>query len=225
MADYEPLYAIKQRHEGQRRIKHPIWNSLSLKVQKNVYIIAGCNGAGKTTASFTLLPEILDCKEFVNADEIAKGLSPFQPEKVSIEAGKIMVVRINDLINRHDNFAFETTLASRNYASKIKHAQQTGYNVVLLFFWLENVNLAIERVKTRVKEGGHNIENKVIERRYKRGIVNLFDLYIPIIDELMVFDNSEARTELIAVKAKGAEIIVLNSVKFTQLKKHSHANA
>jgi len=77
-----------------------------LKVQKNVYIIAGCNGAGKTTASFTLLPEILDCKEFVNADEIAKGLSPFQPEKVSIEAGKIMVQRINDLINRHDNFAF-----------------------------------------------------------------------------------------------------------------------
>ncbi len=91
-----------------------------------MYIIAGCNGAGKTTASFTLLPEILDCKEFVNADEIAKGLSPFQPEKVSIEAGKIMVQRINDLINRQDNFAFETTLASRNYASKIKHAQQTG---------------------------------------------------------------------------------------------------
>lgn len=77
-----------------------------MKVQKNVYIIAGCNGAGKTTASFTLLPEILGCKEFVNADEIAKGLSPFQPEKVSIEAGKIMVQRINDLINRQDNFAF-----------------------------------------------------------------------------------------------------------------------
>ena len=139
-------------------------------MKKELYIIAGCNGAGKTTASFTILPEILDCKEFVNADEIAKGLSPFQPEKVSFEAGRIMLERINDLLDRKENFAFETTLASKSYKSKIFLAREKGYNVTLLFFWLRNVNLAIERVKTRVLEGGHNIEIEVIKRRYINGV-------------------------------------------------------
>lgn len=118
----------------------------------NLYIIAGCNGAGKTTASFTILPEILDCKEFVNADEIAKGLSPFQPEKVSIEAGRIMLRRINELITEHESFAFETTLSSRSYQRKIKEAKKKGYRVTLLFFWLQTIDLAKERVKTRVLE-------------------------------------------------------------------------
>lgn len=88
-------------------------------MEKNLYIIAGCNGAGKTTASFTILPEILDCKEFVNADEIAKGLSPFQPKKVSFEAGRIMLNRINELLKENENFAFETTLSTRSYKNKI----------------------------------------------------------------------------------------------------------
>src|SRR5690554_7052837 len=94
---------------------------------KKLYIIAGCNGAGKTTASFTILPEILDCKEFVNADEIAKGLSPFQPEKVAFEAGRIMLGRINELLKNNENFAFETTLSTKSYKNKIKEAQQKGY--------------------------------------------------------------------------------------------------
>lgn len=117
-------------------------------------MIAGCNGVGKTAASFTILPEILDCKEFVNADEIAKGLSPFQPEKVSFEAGRIMLKRINELLEKNENFAFETTLATKSYKSKIIEAKRNNYNVTLLFFWLQNVELAIERVKTRVLEGG-----------------------------------------------------------------------
>ena len=104
-------------------------------MNKELYVIAGCNGAGKTTASFTILPEILNCKEFVNADEIAKGLSPFQPEKVSIEAGRIMLERIIDLLNRQVNFAFETTLSTKTYRSKIFLAKEKGYNVTLLFFW------------------------------------------------------------------------------------------
>jgi len=135
-------------------------------MDKNLYVIAGCNGAGKTTASFTILPEILNCKEFVNADEIAKGLSPFQPEKVSFEAGRIMLNRINELLETNQNFAFETTLATKSYKSKIIKAKKENYNVTLLFFWLETVDLAIERVKTRVIEGGHNIETEVIKRRY-----------------------------------------------------------
>jgi len=194
-------------------------------VKKELYIIAGCNGAGKTTASFTILPEILDCKEFVNADEIAKGLSPFQPEKVSFEAGRIMLERINDLLESKENFAFETTLATKSYKSKIYLAREKGYNVTLLFFWLQNVNLAIERVKTRVLEGGHNIETEIIKRRYIRGIKNLFEIYLPIADEVMIFDNSEGKHDLIAEKIFNYEIDVLNEIKFNQLKKYYYENS
>ena len=144
--------------------------------EKNLYIIAGFNGAGKTTASFTILPEILDCKEFVNADEIAKGLSPFQHEKVSFEAGRIMLNRISDLVAQNENFAFETTLSTRSYKNRILDAKKKNYNVTLLFFWLKNPQLAKERVKTRVLEGGHNIPEDVIERSYYKGINNLFEI-------------------------------------------------
>jgi predicted ABC-type ATPase len=187
---------------------------------KKLYIIAGCNGAGKTTASYTILPEILNCKEFVNADEIAKGLSPFQPEKVSFEAGKIMLNRINDLFLQKENFALETTLSSRIYKNKIIEAKKMGYHITLLFFWLRNVDLAKERVRTRVLEGGHNIEEKVIERRYIRGIYNLFDIYLPIVDGTMIFDNSEGIHELIANKQKEGDINILNNDKFNLLKQY-----
>jgi predicted ABC-type ATPase len=194
-------------------------------VKKDLYIIAGCNGAGKTTASFTILPDILNCKEFVNADEIAKGLSPFQPEKVSIAAGRIMLERINDLLNSQENFAFETTLATKSYRSKIFLAREKGYNVTLLFFWLRNADLAIERVRTRVIEGGHHIETEVIRRRYKNGIKNLFEIYLPIADEIMIFDNSEGKHDLIAEKTIESEIEVLNKVKFNQLKSYYEESA
>jgi predicted ABC-type ATPase len=194
-------------------------------VKKDLYIIAGCNGAGKTTASFTILPEILNCKEFVNADEIAKVLSPFQPEKVSIEAGRIMLERINDLLNSQENFAFETTLATKSYRSKIFLAREKGYNVTLLFFWLRNADLAIERVRIRVIEGGHHIEPEVIRRRYKNGIKNLFEIYLPIVDEIMIFDNSEGKHDLIAEKTIESEIEVLNKVKFNQLKSYYDKSA
>jgi len=194
-------------------------------VKKDLYIIAGCNGAGKTTASFTILPEILNCKEFVNADEIAKGLSPFQPEKVSIESGRIMLERINDLLNSQENFAFETTLATKSYRSKIFLAREKGYNITLLFFWLRNTDLAIERVRTRVIEGGHHIETEVIRRRYKNGIKNLFEIYLPIADEIMIFDNSEGKHDLIAEKTIESEIEVLNKIKFNQLKSYYDESA
>ncbi|WP_373511067.1 zeta toxin family protein [Persicitalea sp.] len=185
---------------------------------KNLYIIAGCNGAGKTTASFTILPEILDCKEFVNADEIARGLSPFQPEKVAFEAGRIMLNRIDDLLNRDESFAFETTLATKSYRVKIEEAKSKGYTTTLLFFWLQNVALAKERVKTRVLEGGHNIPSDVIERRYSRGIANLLKIYLPIVDKAFLFDNSFGRRELIAQKFISGDIVVTNNEKFRDLK-------
>lgn len=194
-------------------------------MNKNLYIIAGCNGAGKTTASFTILPEILNCKEFVNADEIAKGLSPFQPEKVSFEAGRIMLNRINELLVLNENFAFETTLATKSYKSKVEYAQEKKYTVTLLFFWLQNVDLAIERVKTRVLEGGHNIETDIIHRRYKNGIKNLFEIYLPIVDEVMIFDNSAGKPELIAEKIVESDINILDTIKFNKLKKYYNENS
>lgn len=186
---------------------------------KNLYIIAGCNGAGKTTASFTILPSILDCREFVNADEIAKGLSPFQPESVSFEAGRIMLNRIEELMRSGDDFAFETTLASKIYRGRIRAAQAQGYRVILLFFWLRDAELAKFRVSSRVREGGHDIPVDVIERRYNAGIRNLFDIYLDIADQALLFDNSEGKHELIAKKSRDSAIIVVSKDKFYQLKR------
>jgi len=185
---------------------------------RNLYIIAGCNGAGKTTASYTILPEIIECKEFVNADEIAKGLSPFQPEKVAFESGRIMINRINELLNEQETFAFETTLATRSYRNKLLKAKKQDYSITLLFFWLNNVKLAKERVKIRVKEGGHNIPEKIIERRYFNGIYNLFDIYLPIIDGALIFDNSYGKHELIAHKMGTDNLEVVDQNKFEKLK-------
>lgn len=186
--------------------------------EKNLYIIAGCNGAGKTTASFTILPEIINCKEFVNADEIAKGLSPFQPESVAFEAGRIMINRINELLKDNESFAFETTLSTKSYKPKIEQAKQNGYTITLLFFWLKNTELAKERVKIRVSEGGHNIEPDVIERRYKNGIKNLFNIYLPIVDGALIFDNSEGRHELLAQKTIDGNLNIIDEEKFNKLK-------
>ncbi len=185
---------------------------------KDLYIIAGCNGAGKTTASFTILPEIIDCKEFVNADEIAKGLSPFQPEKVSFEAGRIMLNRINELLKLKESFAFETTLSTKSYRQKIINAKQNGYTITLLFFWLQSIELAKERVKTRVLEGGHNIDPEIIERRYYKGIKNLFEIYLPIVDGALIFDNSIGKHMLLAQKTIDGKLNIIDTIKFNELK-------
>lgn len=189
-------------------------------IDKKLYIIAGCNGAGKTTASFTILPEILDCKEFVNADEIAKGLSPFQPEKVAFEAGRIMLNRINGLFSENKSFAFETTLSTRSYKQKVAEAKEKGYRVTLLFFWLQNIELAKERVKIRVAEGGHNIAAEVIERRYIKGIKNLFTIYLPIVDGTLIIDNSEGKHELLAHRQIDGVLNIINERKFNMLKSY-----
>jgi len=176
----------------------------------NLYIIAGCNGAGKTTASFTILPEMLNCREFVNADSIAAGLSPFNPESVAIEAGRLMLSRIHELIKSAADFAFETTLATRSYVSLVKAAQQVGYKVTLLFIWLDSPQTAIQRVADRVAEGGHNIPEDVIVRRYYRGIFNLLNLYMPLCESWIVVNNKSVVPELIAKGTLGGENIIEN---------------
>ena len=186
---------------------------------KRLFIIAGCNGAGKTTASFTILPEILNCKEFVNADEIARGLSPFQPEKVAFEAGRIMLRRIDELLERGETFAFETTLATKSYRTTVEEAKAKGYVVTLLFFWLDSVQLAIDRVAERVRHGGHNIETDVIRRKYERGLQNLFGIYLPVVSEAMIFDNSYGKVELIAERGIAAEqLTAFDEIKLLKLK-------
>ncbi|MFN0189012.1 MAG: zeta toxin family protein [Bacteroidia bacterium] len=189
-------------------------------MKKNLYVIAGCNGAGKTTASFTILPEIINCKEFVNADEIAKGISPFKPEKIAFEAGRLMLNRISELLYSNESFAFETTLASRNYKNKILLAKSNNYTVTLIFFWLKNIELAKERVQTRVSEGGHNIPNNVIERRYFRGIKNLFDIYLPIVDGALIFDNSQGMHELVAQKTVDGQLEIIDELTFELIRKN-----
>lgn len=170
---------------------------------KNMYVIAGCNGAGKTTAAYNLLPDTLNCREFVNADEIAKGISPFQPEMATYEAGKIMLGRINNLIERGTDFAVETTLSALIYKEIIEKAQSLDYKVSLLYFWLNSTDLAKERVRLRVLEGGHDVSGNVIERRYHRGLQNLAQIFLPLCDHVMIFDNSELNHKLIMAKIKG----------------------
>ncbi len=184
--------------------------------QKRLFVIAGCNGAGKTTASFRILPELLNCKEFVNADEIARGLSPFQPEKVAFEAGRIMLSRIHELIEKEEDFAFETTLATRSYIGFIRKAKNEGYFVSLIFFWLESPELAIERVKKRVLEGGHHIPEEVVKRRYQRGIENLLTLFFDEVDYLLIFDNTGPEPALIAEKE--TVLNIMNVPKFEIIK-------
>ena len=187
-------------------------------MSKQLYIIAGCNGAGKTTASFTILPEVLDCKEFINADEIAKGLSPFQPESVAMQAGRIMLARMDELLQKGETFAFETTLATKSYKQKIEWAQANDYEVTLLFFWLDSPNMAKKRVAQRVAEGGHSIPSETIERRYHNGIANLFAIYIDMVDICYIFDNSEGERTPIAKKYKGEKEIIYNTDLYNQMK-------
>ena len=184
---------------------------------QKLYVISGCNGAGKTTASYSVLPDMLNCKEFVNADEIAKGLSPFQPEKVSIQAGRIMLSRIKDLINQQIDFAFETTLATKSYVNYIQEAQTKGYAVTLVYFWLSSPELAVERVKKRVISGGHNIPIDVIYRRYRAGIHNLSKMYIPICDFWLIIDNSKPPFKIIAEGSKMETLNIINQTIYNHI--------
>lgn len=189
-------------------------------MNKMLYIIGGCNGAGKTTASYTVLPDILDCREFVNADEIARGLSPFNPTDVAIEAGRLMLKRIEELLAREESFSIETTLATRSYVNLVHRAHDKGYHVTLLFFWLNSPELAIQRVAERVSKGGHNIPEDIIRRRYVSGIQNLFNLYVPEVDAWSIYDNSNIQRRKVAVGGKTIETIINEKGIYNQIISH-----
>ena len=162
-----------------------------------IFIIAGCNGAGKTTAAYNLLPEVFKTVEFVNADEIARGISPFNPESVAFHAGRIMLERLEDLIKNNKSLAFETTLSGLGHLQLLQKARQNGYNVILFFVYLNSYALAKRRVAFRVSKGGHDIPANVIERRYKKGLLN-FRPYANRADSWYIYDNSGSEYVLAA---------------------------
>lgn len=164
----------------------------------HLYIISGCNGAGKTTASYSILPEMLECSEFVNSDEFAKSLSPFDPSAASVSASRYMLLKIKYLFTRKADFSIETTLATRSLLKMVKTAKANGYKVTILYLWLNSAELAIARVKERVAAGGHNIPEDTIRRRYKVGLKYFFEDYIPVCDRWILADNSKFPFTVIA---------------------------
>lgn len=186
-------------------------------VCRSLYIIAGCNGAGKTTASYSVLPYSLNIREFVNADEIAKGLSPFNPENMAIRAGRLMLERIDELIEQGVSFAIETTLATRSYINLVKVAHGHGYVVHVLFFYLKDVALARRRVAERVAHGGHDIPQDIIERRYSAGLRNLLRLFVKVVDRWVIYDNSELCPCKIAIGGRALDTIVYDKDKYKHI--------
>lgn len=186
----------------------------------NLYIIAGPNGAGKTTAAYTFLPEILQVKQFVNADEIARGISPFDPESVAIQAGKIMLQRIDQLLAASDSFAIETTLTTIGYLKTIEFARSIGYHVTLFYVWLNSPQMAVERVRSRVAKGGHNIPVDVIERRYFKALKNL-PRFLVIVNDWYLYDNSGSYYEPIA-KSVDSNQIILNFDSYNKMLNYVH---
>jgi predicted ABC-type ATPase len=160
-------------------------------VPPSIVILAGPNGAGKSTAAPFLLRDALAVSEFVNADQIAQGLSAFSPETVAIEAGRLMLARLDELVRRHQTFAFETTLASRSFAPWLRARRAEGYDVSLVFLWLPDPEAAVRRVAERVARGGHHVPPEVVRRRYAAGLRNFFRLYQPLCTAWRFYDTSK----------------------------------
>ncbi len=168
-----------------------------------VYVIAGPNGAGKTTFANEFLPDFVHCRQFLNADLIAAGLSPFAPETQNVRAGRLLLARIKELTAARENFGFETTLAGRGYVRHFEKLKMKGYRIVLFFLWLPSANMAVTRVKARVRHGGHNVPEPVVRRRYGTGLGNLFQLYWPVAHEVWLLDGSEFPPKRVAHKNEG----------------------
>ena len=188
-----------------------------IRIMAKLYIISGCNGAGKTTASYSLLPEMLNCTQFVNSDEFAKGLSPFHPEKASIQASRYMLMKFKYLLERQQDFAIETTLATRTLLKMAQKAQKAGYTVTLLYFWLNSPELAVERVRARVEAGGHDIPEETIRRRYQVGIDYFFHYYAPMCERWILADNSQIPFRVIAQGTKDEVISINDEATYTKI--------
>lgn len=175
---------------------------------RNVYIIAGPNGAGKTTFAVKFLPEYVRCQNFINADLIAQGLSPFAPRTAAIKAGRLVLQQIHLLASKRLDFAFETTLSGRLYVNLFKFLKQRGYKIHVFFLWIPDADLAVFRIKNRVAQGGHDVPIQDVLRRFNRSISNFFKLYQSLADSWMLFDNAGVVPILIAERKNGKLRIV-----------------
>jgi predicted ABC-type ATPase len=187
----------------------------------NVVIVAGPNGSGKSTAAPSLLRDYLGIMEFVNADTIAEGLSSFRSDAVALQAGRIMLQRLRELAGQRVDFAFETTLASRSFAPWVNGLRQSGYRAHLLFLWLPSPDLAVARVAARVQQGGHNVPEATVRRRYESGLRNFFQVYLPVVDSWLLFDNSSrGGHKLIAQQMAGDDLFVANVELWKTIREH-----
>jgi len=169
----------------------------------NLYIIAGPNGAGKTTFARKFLPQYVECLEFVNADFIAGGLSPFAPERAAIHAGRLMLEQIHLLAGRGVDFGFETTLSGKTYVKILQGMKKRGYLIHIFFLWITDVELALERIKLRVRNGGHAIPEATVRRRFDRSLPNFLRVYKPLTDSWAIFDNSGDVPKMTAIEESG----------------------
>lgn len=174
---------------------------------KNVYVIAGPNGSGKTTFAKKFLPRYVKCSNFVNADLIAQGLSPFSPGAAALKAGKLVLEQISELARAGEDFSFETTLAGRSYADFLKRLKKNGYSAHVFFLWIPDVRISLARIKERVADGGHDVPAADVRRRFGRCLKNFFRLYRPILSTWMIFDNSGARPSPVAVEKNGKLVV------------------
>lgn len=183
---------------------------------RNVYIIAGPNGSGKTTFAKEFLPKYVHCPHFVNADLIAQGLSPFSPEIVAMKAGRILLEQIHTLADKNVDFAFETTLSGKAYISFLRRLKEKGYSIHLFFLWIPSAELALARIRERVARGGHSIADKDVRRRFNRSICNFFRFYRPLLDRWHLFDNSTT-IPCLAAKEEYGKLEILDTALFTKI--------
>ncbi len=182
-----------------------------------LFVLSGPNGSGKSTTARVLLPKSLGIQQFVNADNIAEGLSPFAPETTAMQAGRLMIQRIQELMRDRHSFAFETTLAGRRNASLIKSASDAEYSVNLIYIWLSSPELALSRVADRVRQGGHPVPDDVVRRRYARGLVNFFRLYRPLADTWTLCDNSSRELWIVAQGSNGGKTSVFDDERLHRI--------
>jgi predicted ABC-type ATPase len=189
------------------------------RIRPQLYVIAGPNGAGKTTFARKFLPLYVECIEFINVDLIADGISPFAPERASIQAGRIMLEQIHLLSSRSCDFSFETTLSGKTYIKFLKDLKKKGYQIHLYFLWITTVDLALERIATRVRSGGHDISEVIVRRRFNKSLSHFFKLYQPLVDSWTIFDNSSDVPKMIAFEESG-KLKIIEPEIFDTLLKH-----
>lgn len=188
-----------------------------MKGEREILILGGINGAGKTTAARSLQPEFFERHEFLNADEIARSISPGNVEAVALSAGRLLIVRMRELVRHGISFGLETTCSGKSYLRLLEQCNSDGWCVTLLYFWLDSPEAAIARVARRVRQGGHSIPEEVIRRRYFASIRNMRDLYLPLANEAEIYDNSDSGRVLIAEKRAGQIFVVHDRRRWSRI--------